>query len=224
MNDTELSFPSLGVILSGGHTVLIKILKLGHYQLIGQTVDDAIGEAFDKVASMLDLPYPGGPFIEEIARLGDKTKYPFRACKVRNQPLNFSFSGLKTSVLYNIKGQNSDKNMPLHIDESEKKHVAASFQEAALNDVVSKSVYASQKFNCKSIVLGGGVTNNQRLREKFAEQNLDIPILWPPKNLSLDNAAMIAGLGFHYYKNYNGSYKSYNDSLDMEAMTKFFFD
>ncbi len=210
MGCEEPEFPALGVVISGGHTFLVKMESIGQYEVIGQTVDDAIGEAFDKVAVMLDLPYPGGPEIEKLARQGDPKRFPFKAGVVKGQPWNFSFSGLKTNVLYKVKGQNNDKKAPSQIQEHDKPHIAASFQEAALKDISTKALAAAEQFDCKMIFLGGGVTNNLRLRELF--QSSKIPVYWPLGGLSLDNAAMIAGLGYHVFqqKNYQG------DSFDLE--------
>jgi N6-L-threonylcarbamoyladenine synthase len=207
-------FPALGVVVSGGHTFLVRMLEIGKYELIGQTVDDAIGEAFDKVAVLLDLPYPGGPQIEKLAKLGDPARYPFKAGVVKEKPWDFSFSGLKTNVLYRVKGQNCDKKAPSQITESDKPHLAASFQEAALGDIARKALAAAEQFDCKMIFLGGGVTHNQRLRQLF--EKAKVPVHWPLPGLSLDNAAMIAGLGYHVFlqKNCQG------DSLDLEPMPR----
>lgn len=205
-----LQFPALGVVISGGHTFLTLIRALGQYEMIGQTVDDAIGEAFDKVAVLLGLAYPGGPEIEKLARKGDPSKYPLKAGVVKGHPWDFSFSGLKTNVLYTVKGQNCDKRAPNQIPEEDKPHVAAAFQEAALQDVFKKSAKAAGEFDCHAIFLGGGVTQNQRLRELFSAS--PIPVYFPPKGLSLDNAAMIAGLGYHVFLQKGGQ----GDGLDLE--------
>jgi len=207
-------FPALGVVVSGGHTFLVKMESIGQYEMIGQTVDDAIGEAFDKVAVLLDLPYPGGPQIEKLALQGNPKLFPFKAGVVKGRPWDFSFSGLKTNVLYTVKGQNCDKKAPSQISEEDKPHIAASFQETALNDIASKALRAAEQFNCKMIFLGGGVTHNQRLRNLL--QASKVPVHWPLPGLSLDNAAMIAGLGYHIFiqKNYQG------DSLDLEPKTR----
>lgn len=207
--------PGLGVVISGGHTFLVKIEEIGKYQLIGNTQDDAIGEAFDKVAAMLGLPYPGGPEIEALAKQGDRNRFRFRPGKVKNQPWDFSFSGLKTNVLYTIKGPNAIKDSPLIIDESEKADVAASFQETALRDIVTKATQAAQDFGCKAIYCGGGVSNNQRFRALFDELNCSYPVFYPPHLLTLDNAAMIAGLGYHCFLR-----KKKGDGLDLEPMTR----
>lgn len=188
--------PALGVVVSGGHTFLVRIEELGKYTLIGTTVDDAIGEAFDKVAVMLGLPYPGGPAIEALAQRGDPHKFSFKAGKVKGRPWDFSFSGLKTSVLYAVKGP--EKGASLLITEEDKPHVAAAFQEAALGDIAERALKAAQTFDCRAIYFGGGVSNNRRLRSLLAQKS-PLPVFWPPLNLSLDNAAMIAGLGYHQF-------------------------
>lgn len=202
-------FPAIGVVLSGGHTAVLHVKSVGDYTLIGTTIDDAIGESFDKVASMLNLPYPGGPAIEKLAKSGER-KYPFKAGYVKRNPLNFSFSGLKTNVLYTLKGQNSEKNAPLKIPESEYPDIAASFQHTAFSDVVRKIHLAQESFPSHSLILGGGVTMNDALRETITS-DVKIPIFWPSKTLCMDNAAMIAGLGTHQYK-LRGA-----DTLDLEA-------
>ena len=207
-------FPALGVVISGGHTFLVKMQGVGQYELIGQTVDDAIGEAFDKVAVMLGLPYPGGPEIEKLASQGVLGKYLFKAGVVKNHPWNFSFSGLKTNVLYTLKGRNSDKEAPRLLAPEETPHIAAAFQEAALQAIVQKALKAAHQFECKLIFLGGGVTQNQRLRHLFEEA--PIPVFWPLPGLSLDNAAMIAGLGFHVFLKRDCQ----GDGLDLEPLPR----
>lgn len=184
-------FPSLGIVLSGGHTFLVKILSIGHYEMLGTTVDDAIGEAFDKVGTLLGLPYPGGPRVEQLARNGDPKRFSFSAGKVKKNPLAFSFSGLKTSVLYAVRDR--------ILDDQEKADAAASFQETAFFDVAAKAALAMQSFPCRGIYLGGGVCCNLRLREIFEQQFPMMPVFWPPSSLSSDNAAMIAGLGYHKF-------------------------
>lgn len=194
MEQTNPLFPSLGIVLSGGHTLLAQIDGITKYKWIGTTVDDAIGEAFDKVASLLGLPYPGGPAIELLAKNGDPTRYRFRSGRVKGAPWNFSFSGLKTQILYALKGQNGSKEALTLLPSTEKAHLAASFQEVALNDIVNRARKLLSVFPYRAIYIGGGVSSNERLRQLF--QNSPIPIYWPPKGLSVDNAAMVAGLGF----------------------------
>lgn len=206
-------FPTLGIVLSGGHTSLVIMHEVGKYEVVSQTVDDAIGEAFDKVAKLLGLPYPGGPEVEKLAHDGDSTAYPFKPGRVKKSPLDFSFSGLKTAVLYSIKGQ--DGNDPTDLSESDKANICASFQETAFGDVVNKAVKAAKEYGCNALVFGGGVTNNKRLKEMFAEKAGGLQSIWPPPGLSLDNAAMIAGLGYHNFKRHGAA------SLELQAVTRF---
>lgn len=215
MASKVFQFPAIGVVISGGHTFIVQILSVGHYKLIGTTVDDAIGEAFDKVASMLGLPYPGGPAVEALAKKGDPSRYVFKPGKVKNNPWNFSFSGLKTNVLYTLKGQNGRVHDHLTVPEEEKTHIAASFQHAALAQIINKIVQAAKEFPCEAIYIGGGVSNNQMLRTLLKEKSLSVPIYFPTSGLSLDNAAMIAGLGLHVFRRQNGG-----DPLDLEPMTR----
>jgi len=200
MRESAIPFPALGLVISGGHTLLLKMSDPCTYERIGSTQDDAIGEAFDKVASLLGLPYPGGPAIEQLAKKGRPGRFQFQSGKVKGRPFDFSFSGLKTNVRYVIKGMNAAKDAPLLIQEEEKADVALSFQETALKDIVCKSLAAASAFDCRSLICGGGVANNQRLKELFElHNNADLPLFFPHPALTTDNAAMIAGLGFHIF-------------------------
>ncbi len=198
----KIPLPALGIVISGGHTLLVKILDVGTYELLGTTVDDAIGEAFDKVGNLLGLPYPGGPHVERLALEGNPKAYPFQAGRVKRSPLDFSFSGLKTAVLYALKRT---------VDRAD---LAASFQEAALRDIADKALSASKLFSCQAIFLGGGVSANKRLKTLLQETFPHTPLFWPPGTLSLDNAAMIAGLAAIKFASQGG------DSLDLEAKTR----
>lgn len=182
--------PALGVVLSGGHTSLVRMESIGKYKLIGETIDDAVGEAFDKAAKMLGLCYPGGPEIERCAKNGNPSRFALKAGRVKGKPLEFSFSGLKTAVLYTIR----DLAGPL--SNQDICDIAASFQEAAFGDIAAKMQLALRECDLKAVYLGGGVTQNKRLR-KLLEEKINLPLLWPRSDLCLDNAAMIAGLGFH---------------------------
>lgn len=188
-NNTPLLFPALGVVLSGGHTFLAKVSSVTSYEIIGTTVDDAIGEAFDKVASLLSLPYPGGPEIEKLAKEGDPNRFSFKAGQIKKRPLDFSFSGIKTNVSYMLQ-QN-----PSLLNPQGKKDIAASFQKAAFVDVLKKALKAAKTFPCRAIYMGGGVTCNEELKRLFNE--CPFPLFTPPKELSLDNGAMIAGYAFY---------------------------
>lgn len=200
--------PALGLVISGGHTFLVQIDKEGEYHLIGTTVDDALGEAFDKVGSMIDLPYPAGPLVEKLAKTGNPTRYAFKAGTVKEKPLHFSFSGLKTSVLYTLQKE----------PEASFADVAASFQEAAFQDLVKKSKKALELFEANALFFGGGVSCNQALRKKFEQNFADFPLYFPDPALSLDNAIMIAALGAEKYQTF-----SKVDSLDLKAKPRYSF-
>lgn len=213
-----IAFPCLGVVLSGGHTALVRMDDIGSYKLIGETVDDAIGEAFDKVAKQLGLPYPGGPQIEKLAQAGNPHRFPFKPGRVKGHPLNFSFSGLKTAVLYTLKGQAGSANEELPLTRQNMCDIAASFQQAALTDVVDKAILAAKELECQTLIFGGGVTNNQALRQMIKDKAPKLSPLWPSPGLSLDNAAMIAGLGYHQFLR-----RGVGDDLEMEAATRIAF-
>jgi len=183
--------PALGLILSGGHSTLLLIKEIGTYSLIGQTVDDAVGEAFDKVARILSLGYPGGPEVEKRAQGGDPFAFPLRAGKVKRDPYSFSFSGLKTAVLYTAQKQT--------LSEQTTSDLCASFQHAAFSDLTQKLSKAIGQYSPKALFLGGGVTQNKALRS-MVSKSTSLPTFWPQPLLSLDNAAMIAGLGYHKWK------------------------
>lgn len=191
--EAKVPLPALGIVVSGGHSAFFLVSSPSSYKLIAQTQDDALGEAFDKVARILDLPYPGGPLVEKLALQGTPI-YPFKAGNIKNNPYALSFSGLKTAVLYAAKGLHGDKP-PL--TEEEKCHVAASFQKAAFSNLFEKAMKSAKDFECQSFIFGGGVTQNQALRAVF--QKSSFPCFFPDPVLCLDNAAMIAGLGYQLY-------------------------
>lgn len=204
----SIRFPCLGVVLSGGHTSLVCMKEIDDYELIGQTADDAIGEAFDKVAKMLGLPYPGGPEIENLALHGNPEAFSFKAGQVKGKPFDFSFSGLKTAVLYKLK---EIKELNTQV----KRDIAASFQKAAFEDIIRKTLKAASELNIKNIIFGGGVTNSRTLRDLFNIASAEVSYLWPAFGLSLDNAAMIAGLGYHTY-----SRRGFGDKMDLDPVTR----
>jgi len=196
-----VEFPAIGMIVSGGHTSLVLVKGIGVYEEIGCTVDDAIGEAFDKVAQMLGLPYPGGPEVEKLAKTGDPKAFNLCAGKVKGKPFHFSFSGLKTQVLYALKGPNSNKHSPTIINDDQKKDLAASFQLVALEDIIYKGIRAAEKFGCRHLLFGGGVSSNSLLRDLLGRHAPPtFQIHFPRRDLCLDNGAMIAGLGYHVYR------------------------
>lgn len=185
-------FPALALIVSGGHTELVVMQDHGVFKRLSETLDDAAGEAFDKVAKMLGLPYPGGPQVDRLARTGNSQAFDFpRAMLDRDDA--FSFSGLKTSVLYTLR--NHEDKMG---DEQFKADVAASFQQAVVDILVKKTMRAARKVNPASIVLAGGVAANLELRRQLQEacDKAGIPLFVPEFQFSLDNAAMIAAAGY----------------------------
>lgn len=206
LNEKQPEFSLLALIVSGGHSQLVLFKDHGNYELLGQTNDDAIGEAFDKVAKILGLPYPGGPAIARAAKDGDKFKYHLPDAKLKH-PYDFSFSGLKTAVLRAVQkevGVSYDFpsfKLKDKLKTSEINDFAASFQYTAIKTLVTKTVKAYNEFQPKSVVIAGGVAANQELREQL-KAALPIDIDYAPINLCTDNAAMIATLG--YYKFING--------------------
>ena len=193
LSHDNIKLPVVALVVSGGHTSLFYIKDFSKIQVIGQTRDDACGEAFDKVAKIMGLGYPGGPLIEKMARGGDKHKIRF-ACSEMPDQLDFSFSGIKTAVLYYLK----DKKASLKL----KKDLAASFQESALNVLVKKSLLACKLKNVTRLLIGGGVAANGCLRQKFnsSAKVARIDCFFPEINFCTDNAAMIAGFGGCLYK------------------------
>jgi len=188
---TTPKFPALCLIVSGGHSELIIMKGHGQFERIGETLDDAAGEAFDKVAKMLGLKYPGGPEIARLAIRGDKTKFDFPRGLLDRQNFDFSFSGLKTSVLYTLRKMNL-------VSDQERANVAASFQEAVVDVLVRKTMRAAKEYKPKSIILAGGVAANIQLRKRLQEKGREarIKVFVPPFTYSLDNAAMIAAAGY----------------------------
>ena len=194
--------PALGLVVSGGHTNLYRVTDPLGIELLGRTIDDAIGEAFDKAATILDLGYPGGPRIDAIAAGGNDRAYDLPIARLDRDSLDFSFSGLKTALLYAVRGrpaagQRAVARGPLNLDERQKADFAASFQRSAVAAVMLKLERCRERHpDARSLLVGGGVCANRRLRAELAEwcasKALDLRI--PPPRLCLDNAAMIAGL------------------------------
>lgn len=190
------AFPALALIVSGGHTLLIEVTRHTNYKILGTTVDDAAGEAFDKVARLIGLPYPGGPTISELATKGDKKAFDFPRPMTTSGNHNFSFSGLKTSVLYAWKKIPDDKKEQLKAD------IAASFQEAVIDTLCQKTERALKQKPYQQLLVGGGVAANQELQErlKTLTTRLNIPLSIAKKNLLGDNAAMIGQAGVFAYE------------------------
>ena len=195
------AFPMLALIVSGGHSQLVLFKQHGDYTLLGQTQDDAVGEAFDKVAKILGLPYPGGPSIAKAALLGNPRKYRFPKARLQGA-YDYSFSGLKTAVLRAVQAEvGKDFTFPSHelsalLSDAQRNDFAASFQQTAVETLVDKALKAYHDFDIKSVVIAGGVAANQELRRELAER-LPIPIEYAPINLCTDNAAMVATLAYY---------------------------
>ena len=220
--------PFIGLVVSGGHTSLI-YGNNGRYKLLGRTRDDAAGEAFDKVAKILGLGYPGGPFIERLSKDGDPARIKFPRCFLKKDSLDFSFSGIKTAVLYYVR-DHIDRGASCvvrcapgktKLDFKEKRDfktlkratrhalrttkvadIAASFQEAIVDTLTAKALLACRIKKVDRIVIGGGVAANSRFRQKMtvAADKSGIMTYWPPKEFCTDNAVMVAGLGYKHYK------------------------
>jgi N6-L-threonylcarbamoyladenine synthase len=186
-------FPCVGLVVSGGHTSLYHCLTALQFDLLGGTLDDAAGEAFDKVASILDLGFPGGPALERTAATGNPRAFKFPRSFLHEARLDFSFSGLKTAVLYTVKGKDLTNPRP-PLSPGERADVAASFQQAVVDVLVAKCGQALERTGLKRLAVGGGVTANGALRRGLEElarkQGIELHI--PPLNLCTDNAAMAA--------------------------------
>jgi len=217
--DPDLKPPFLALVISGGHTELIYVSEWGDYQVVGRTRDDACGEAYDKVAKLIGLGYPGGPIIDELAHRGNQGAIEFPHAKMKDHGLDFSFSGIKTAVLNYVKKKQKktgDQNWPGQ--ESDKADLAASFQRAMVNMLIENTVRAARESNTKRLVLGGGVASNRGLRENLNElkEHLGVEVYIPPPELCTDNAAMVAELG--WWRLSGQKYKlSTNSVLDFEA-------
>jgi len=183
--------PAIGLVVSGGHTCLFHIKNLKKFRLIGNTRDDAVGETFDKVGKILGLGYPGGPVIDRLAQKGANPNLTFTCAQIPDS-LDFSFSGIKTAVLYYYRDHKNAKDFSIN-------SVAKAFQDSVIAILVKKCISACQKFKTKTLFIGGGVAANSGLRNKLNNEArpLGIKVYFPPIPLCLDNAAMIAGLGYH---------------------------
>lgn len=199
--DQKIEFPLLSLSVSGGHSHLMIFHDYLDYELIGVTQDDAAGEAFDKVAKMMGLPYPGGPSIDKAARKGDESAYKLPKPRVEHKPLAFSFSGLKTAVLRQLqKEAGGDFTMPSFeiadkLSEEQINNMAASFQRTACEILADKLELAYNQYNPKTVVIAGGVAANLRLRDEV-QSRFDAEMHYAPMSLCTDNAAMIAALGY----------------------------
>ena len=231
LDSDALAYPAAALICSGGHTALYRCDSPTEMELLGTTIDDAAGEALNKVASILKLGYPGGPVIDRVAKSGNPAAVDFPRTLLEGQSLDFSFSGLKTAVLYHvngvpqrpqraIKGRQGAVNPPAAVvpraaalTAQQTADIAASFQAAVIDVLKTKMRRAVQRTGARTIIIGGGVSANSALRMAAAELagKLHCKLRLPALQYCVDNAAMIAGLGYHYYR------LGRTSDLDLEA-------
>ena len=190
MEFQEIKMPFICLLVSGGHSMIVDVVEKGDYKIIGQSQDDAVGEAFDKVAKLLGLPYPGGPYIEKLATEGDPNSYDFPRPMIHSDNLDMSLSGLKTSVLYKVQ-------KIINLDHNKKANIAASFQKAVSDLLVAKITKAVKEINRKDVIIAGGVAANKFIRSEFKklEDLLGIKVYYPDLKYCGDNASMIAFVG-----------------------------
>lgn len=192
----DLPEKHITLIISGGHTSLVLVDGFGSYRVLGQTKDDAVGEAYDKVAKLLGLGYPGGEEIDRLGKIGDRSYFRFPRGIIREDSYDFSYSGLKTAVALHVRSISENEL------EAKRADIAASFQEAALEVLVVKTVRAVNEYGVRAVTLSGGVASNSRLKELMRDQlsEIDVHFYYPPEELCTDNAAMIAAAGYMRYK------------------------
>ncbi len=223
LEDPEAVPPFVALLVSGGHTLLLWAPEWGRYFLLGQTRDDAVGEAFDKVGKLLGLPYPGGPAIEALAREGDPVRYSFPRPMMKRGPpagevgsFDFSFSGLKTAVARTVTGLGTRGMV-----ERERPHLAASFQEAAVDVLATKTLLATEIIGCRRVLLGGGVSANKALKIRIREGlGLQGRLFTSSPKLAMDNGAMIARAGqFRFLSGCFGGLKGAAATVPLPGMT-----
>lgn len=215
LNYSDLKPPFVSLVVSGGHTYLIEVKDFTDFKIYGSTKDDAAGEAFDKVARTIGLPYPGGVEIDRLAKIGDKTAFDFPRVMIHEDNYDFSFSGLKTAVINELHSRDQ-KNIVY-----KKEDVAASFEEAITDVLIYKTLKLAENKNSEIIALTGGVAANSRLRERMkkeAEQK-GIKVIYPDPVFCTDNAAMIGVSGYDFFMKYGASDLGFmaNPNLDLEG-------
>jgi N6-L-threonylcarbamoyladenine synthase len=208
--------PAAGLVVSGGHTALYRLGNWLDVELIGSTIDDAVGEAYDKVAALLGLGYPGGPILDKLAERGDPKAIEFPRTLLGRDSLDFSFSGLKTAVLYHVHGvptreRRIDTSKPPELSGQQLADIAASFQAACVDVITTKLKRAVRRTRARSVIVGGGVSANRGLRAALA--TFTVPVYFPPLRYCTDNAAMSAGLANVYFAERKFS------PLDLDAIT-----
>ncbi len=209
--NSDLEFPYLGVIVSGGHTQFMLVERIGQYTTLAETLDDACGEALDKFGKMLGIPYPAGPKIEEISKMGNPTAFSFPMPKIRSHKTALSYSGMKTAVSLLIQKMSSEEK------EKNKADLCASFQEAVIKQLLHTIKLLEPCHHFTSIAFSGGVSANGRLRV-LSKEISHHPVFFPPRNLSTDNAAMVAYAGYQQF-NLQGAM-----SLDFPVISRLEFN
>lgn len=199
----EIEYPALALIVSGGHTNLFFVPTPGQYKVVSRTRDDAAGEAFDKVAKMMGLEYPGGPVIERIATEGNSAAVKFTRAKISDGRPDFSFSGLKTAVAKHLRANDITPVVKGREPDQEIRDLAASFQHSVVNALIDTTERQATELGVKTLIVAGGVASNLALREaaERAASRLAIPVYFPSRHLSTDNAAMIAAAGYFHLLN-----------------------
>ncbi len=213
-DSVDPQFPAVGLVCSGGHTAIYKVRSFADINMVGHTIDDAVGEAYDKVAAILGLGYPGGPILDRLAKHGDAKAVRFPRTMLERESLDFSFSGLKTAVLYHVRGvpkrgQTVSSDHPA-LSEQAVLDIAASFQDACVDVLMKKLRRGIEKIGARSVIVGGGVSANSKLRS--ALPSLGLPAFIPKLAYCTDNAAMSAGLAQLYFE--RGEFSG----LDLDAV------
>lgn len=191
--ETDICYPHIGLLVSGGHTLLAIVHDYDQIEVLGTTVDDAVGEAFDKVAKYYNLGYPGGKIVDDLASDGDEQAFRFPSCRIEKEPYNVSYSGLKTAVIHQKKQflyKNAENTLP---------NLCASFQKAAIDMLLDRVKKAVKQTGLQTVVAAGGVAANSYLRRALSAQK-SWQVFYPSLALCTDNAAMIAGIGYQYLK------------------------
>jgi tRNA N6-adenosine threonylcarbamoyltransferase len=201
MDAAESPWPAVALVVSGGHTSLYRVTDLDSIELLGQTIDDAAGEAFDKVATILKLPYPGGPHIDRLAKTGDAGIVRFPRTMLSRDSLDFSFSGIKTAVLYHVHGAGKTSGGLEKLSEQDVANIAAAFQTAVVDVLVKKTLRALDQTGLSAVALSGGVAANSQLRTALADACAarGARFYAAARGYCMDNAAMIASLAHHLY-------------------------
>lgn len=210
----EMQFPCIALLVSGGNTELIYMKEHFDFEIIGETLDDAVGEAYDKVARVVGLPYPGGPHVDRLAHLGEDT-YKLPRVWLEDGSYNFSFSGLKSAVI-NLVHNNKQRGNEINVND-----LCASFQASVTEVLVGKTIALAKEMNCNNIIVAGGVSANKGLKERFALEAKEYNVCIPSIKYCTDNAAMIAVAGYYQYqKNKQLSDLSLNANASLELESK----